>query len=246
MSVMRSANQPTRFGALALLIAAAIGGGGLAAPAPTGQAQSSPPGRFAPLVPLTGVGTAPGLTGPKAPGSPAGGSQFTPTGVPPEVARLGHTILPAASPAFFPVDGPFNWGQQGAQFGASRSGRAHEGQDMMARAGTPLLAVRDGLVIESGDGGGRGNYVAIYDAPAQRTYVYLHLLRPAAAHAGQTVRGGQLLGEVGCTGSCFGDHLHFEMRRGRSVDGAAIDPRPDLQRWLQSSDAQATLPPGAH
>jgi murein DD-endopeptidase MepM/ murein hydrolase activator NlpD len=106
--------------------------------------------------------------------------------------------------------------------------------------------VRDGIVIERGDGGGRGNYVALYDPQAHRTYVYLHLQSPAAVHAGQQVRGGQHIGELGCTGSCFGDHLHFEIRRGRSVDGASLNPLPDLQRWLESSEAQATLPPGAH
>jgi murein DD-endopeptidase MepM/ murein hydrolase activator NlpD len=169
-----------------------------------------------------------------------------PTGVPPEVSRLGAKVLGQATVAFFPVDGPFNWGQEGARFGAARSGRAHEGQDMMARAGTPLLAVRDGVVIERGEGGGRGNYVAIYDAPLDRTYVYLHLQSPASVATRQPVSGGQQLGQVGCTGSCFGDHLHFEIRRGHNVEGEAIDPLPDLQRWLKSSDASATLPPGAH
>jgi murein DD-endopeptidase MepM/ murein hydrolase activator NlpD len=243
---MTIANPRPRFRALALMATAAVVAGALSSPTPTGQAQAPPPGRFAPLVPLAGTASGPGLTGPKAPGLPAGASQFVPTGVPPEVSRLGAKVLRQASMAFFPVDGPFNWGQEGARFGAARSGRAHEGQDMMARAGTPLLAVRDGVVIERGEGGGRGNYVAIYDPPLDRTYVYLHLQSRASVATRQPVRGGQHLGEVGCTGSCFGDHLHFEIRRGHNVEGEAIDPLPDLQRWLKSSDASATLPPGAH
>jgi murein DD-endopeptidase MepM/ murein hydrolase activator NlpD len=243
---MSLANKPSRLCALALILTAALAATGLIAPTPTGHAQAPQVGRFAPLVPLAGVGAGPGLTGPKAPGMPPGGSQFVPTGVPPEVGRLGAGVLPQAAPAFFPVQGPFNWGQQGAQFGAARGARAHEGQDMMARAGTPLLAVRDAIVIERGDGGGRGNYVALYDSQAHRTYVYLHLQSPAAVHAGQRVRGGQHIGELGCTGSCFGDHLHFEIRSGRSLDGASVNPLPDLQRWLESSEAQATLPPGAN
>ncbi len=51
---------------------------------------------------------------------------------------------------------------------------------------------------------------------------------------GQPVREGQRVGELGCAGSCFGDHLHFEIRRGRSLEGAPLDPLPDLKRWAGS------------
>ena len=77
----------------------------------------------------------------------------------------------------FPVDGAFNWGQQAARFGAGRGGRSHEGQDVFARTGTPLVAVRDGVVLETGNDGGRGNYVAIYSPRGRATYVYLHMSR---------------------------------------------------------------------
>ena len=64
------------------------------------------------------------------------------------------------------LDGPFHpvvsdsidYGESGAQFGAARSGRTHEGQDMMVPTGTPLVAVADGEVVEVGTDGGRGNY----------------------------------------------------------------------------------------
>ena len=107
----------------------------------------------------------------------------------------------------------------------------HEGQDVFAPAGTPLVAVRDGLVLETGDDGGRGNYLAIWSAAARETYVYLHLLEPPEVSAGQRVRVGQRVGRVGCTGSCFGDHLHFEVRRGRTLEGQPQDPLPLLHRW---------------
>jgi murein DD-endopeptidase MepM/ murein hydrolase activator NlpD len=64
--------------------------------------------------------------------------------------------------AVFPVRGRVDWGEADGRFGAARSGHVHEGQDMFARAGTPLVAIRDGRVVEVGDDGGRGNYVAIW------------------------------------------------------------------------------------
>ena len=130
-----------------------------------------------------------------------------------------------------PVDGPVDYGESGAQFGADRGGRMHEGQDVFAPSGTPLVAVRSGIVLETGDDGGRGNYVGIYSPRARETYVYLHMLGPSLVQPGQRVRYGQRVGRLGCTGSCFGEHLHFEVRRGRSLEGAARDPRPLLLRW---------------
>jgi murein DD-endopeptidase MepM/ murein hydrolase activator NlpD len=132
--------------------------------------------------------------------------------------------------AVFPVRGSAGYGEAAARFGAARGGHRHEGQDVFAPAGTPLLAVRDGVVLETGNGGGRGNYVAIFSPVAEQTYVYLHLQAAATVREGQRVRAGRRIGRLGCTGSCFGDHLHFEIRRGRSLEGKAIDPLPLLRK----------------
>jgi murein DD-endopeptidase MepM/ murein hydrolase activator NlpD len=153
---------------------------------------------------------------------------------------------PPAPRRFFPVRAAFNWGQGAARFGADRGGRSHEGQDVMARAGSVLVAVAEGVVLETGNDGGRGNYFAMYDPRARLTYVYLHMQAPPRVGAGQAIRGGQHVGEVGCSGSCFGDHLHFEARRGRGASGAAIDPRPLLLRAAGHAGAPATLPLGQH
>jgi murein DD-endopeptidase MepM/ murein hydrolase activator NlpD len=137
----------------------------------------------------------------------------------------------AARPAaVFPLLGRPDWGEADARFGAYRGGHMHEGQDVFARAGTPLVAVRDGRVVETGDDAGRGNYVAIWSRDARSTFVYLHMLRPARHAPGDRVRMGQHVGAVGCTGSCWGDHLHFELRRGRGTTGRPHDPMPFLKR----------------
>ena len=161
-----------------------------------------------------------------------------------DVNRLALAAERAQTPRF-PVDGPFNWGQGEATYGSARSGHMHEGQDVFAVTGTPLVAVADGVVVETGDDGGRGNYLAIYDREARRTYVYLHMVAPSLVAQGKRVSAGRRVGSVGCTGSCFGEHLHFEIRRGRGTTGPSLDPLPELQRWAGVHDAQATLPPGA-
>ena len=133
--------------------------------------------------------------------------------------------------AAFPVRGNASYGEAIARFGVQRPGHVHQGQDVFAPAGTPLLAVRDSVVLETGSGDGRGNYAALYDRAERRTYVYFHMQAPASVKPGERVRAGERIGRVGCTGHCFGDHLHFEVHRGRRVSGQAIDPLPLLRRW---------------
>ena len=130
----------------------------------------------------------------------------------------------------FPVRGHADWGEAGARFGAGRGGHMHEGQDVFAPAGTPLVSLRPGKVVEKGDDGGRGNYVAIWSSSTRRTFVYLHMRRPSPLGRGDRVRAGQRIGAVGCTGSCWGDHLHLELRSGRGTTGRPGDPLPLLRK----------------
>src|ERR1700704_2219392 len=88
-----------------------------------------------------------------APLSSAQAAAGTPMGI--------AALLPPAGSTAFPVRGAVVYGEGEARFGADRGGRMHEGQDLFAPAGTPLVAVRDVKVLEAGDGGGRGNYVAL-------------------------------------------------------------------------------------
>ena len=148
----------------------------------------------------------------------------------PNWRKVADAAKPEA-PAAHPVEGAVDYGESDAMFGAQRSGHAHEGQDVFAPAGRPLLAVRDGVVLEAGSDAGRGNYVSVYSDDADETYVYFHMLSAAKVEVGERVRGGTEVGALGCTGSCYGDHLHFEVHRGEGAETPAVDPLPLLQRW---------------
>jgi murein DD-endopeptidase MepM/ murein hydrolase activator NlpD len=132
---------------------------------------------------------------------------------------------------FVPVVGKVDYGTAENAFGAARSGHMHSGHDMFAATGTPLVAVADGVVVDAGSDGGQGNYVHLYDPERKQTYIYMHMVAPAEVKTGDKVAAGEQLGGVGCTGSCSGDHLHFEIRAGESWAGEPRDPLPDLKKW---------------
>jgi Meckel syndrome type 1 protein len=132
---------------------------------------------------------------------------------------------------FVPVVGKVDYGTAENAFGAARSGHIHAGHDMFAPAGTPLVAVDDAVVVDAGSDGGQGNYVHLYDPKHNRTYVYMHMIEPTNLKAGQEVKAGEQVGGLGCTGSCSGDHLHFEIRDGKSMAAEAHDPLPELKSW---------------
>ena len=141
----------------------------------------------------------------------------------------------------FPLEGSHTFGQKDARFGAARYGHVHEGQDIFGKVGTPEVAVHDGVVVDRGknsdpDSGGRGNFLAIYSPADNHSFVYMHMLRPPRVQLGQPVHAGEVVGLLGCTGSCDGPHLHFEVRIGKASLGAetkAVDPLPYLRQWPQ-------------
>jgi murein DD-endopeptidase MepM/ murein hydrolase activator NlpD len=176
------------------------------------------------------------------PGLDAGsGRQSLASGAP---FGIGAGTAPGLAPGYvFPLIGAPDFGEADARFGASRYGHVHEGQDIFAKPGTPEVAVRDGVVVDRGrDGGrysgGRGNYVTIYSPADDRSFVYMHMLKPPLVELGDRVHAGQLLGRLGCTGSCWGPHLHFEIRVGKAAlrsKTKAIDPLPFLRQWPQAT-----------
>lgn len=131
----------------------------------------------------------------------------------------------------FPVEGPH--GSRGfiGEFGAPRvDGRTHEGFDVTAACGSPLVAVRAGRIIKKAyDPRLYGNYVVLKGEGERRTYKYSHLLRPAPVRKGKRVRAGRRLGSVGQTGNAASTpcHLHIEVR----TRGRLLDPKPLLKAW---------------
>ncbi len=132
----------------------------------------------------------------------------------------------------FPIRGPHNYGGPANRFGDDRGSHRHQGQDVFAATGTPLVAVKAGRVaFRQYQAGGAGNYVVIH-GDDRTDYVYMHLQFPGSVAAGQRVRAGQEIGRVGCTGRCSGAHLHFEMWTAHWFDGGRpFDPLPALKRW---------------
>jgi len=99
--------------------------------------------------------------------------------------------------------------------------RFHEGVDLAASAGTPIVAAADGRVVGAGWHGGYGQQVEIAHSGGLET-TYGHMSR-IAARIGQVVRKGEVIGWVGSTGLSTGPHLHFEVtRNGRPVNPMSV------------------------
>ena len=131
----------------------------------------------------------------------------------------------------FPARGRHDFGTAVNGFGG---GRGHDGQDIFAGCGTPVVAAGAGSVVEAETGGAEGNYVVIETADG-RQQAYLHLLRPGSARRGERVGAGERIGSVGQTGNAEGCRLHFELwsAPGRFTGGRAMNPRPALDRWAR-------------
>jgi len=98
----------------------------------------------------------------------------------------------------------------------------HSGIDIAAPAGTPILAMADGVVTVANStdswGGGWGYYVKIKHNDTYST-LYAHASSIAVTN-GQEVKKGQVIGFVGTTGRSTGNHLHFEVYK----DGSRVNP----------------------
>ena len=133
----------------------------------------------------------------------------------------------------FPVLGAHDFGSEGAGFGAARSGHTHQGQDVMAACGLPLLAARGGTVQYNKYEASAGNYIVIDGKGTPNDFMYAHLAEPSPLQPGETVRTGQPIGIVGNTGNSSACHLHFEIwgAPGWYEGGSPFDPLPYLERW---------------
>jgi peptidoglycan DL-endopeptidase CwlO len=121
-------------------------------------------------------------------------------------------IKPGSGGLIWPVNGPV------VSPMGMRWGRLHAGIDIAVPAGTPIRAAQSGRVVLLGWTGGYGNYTCVQHSGSLST-CYAHQSRYGTS-MGASVKQGQVIGYVGCTGHCFGDHLHFETR----INGAPVNP----------------------
>jgi hypothetical protein len=112
-------------------------------------------------------------------------------------------------------------------FGDPRDGgaRIHQGLDILAPEGTPIVSPTEAVVIRISEGARSGNYVTTAN-PGDERFVYMHLMGIADIDEGDVLDVGDLIGYVGDTGNALGGpaHLHFEIRDDRE----ATDPLPRL------------------
>lgn len=99
-----------------------------------------------------------------------------------------------------------------------RWGRMHTGIDIDGYTGQPIVSVKEGRVILASYYSGYGNAVIIDHGGGYST-LYAHMSAFNVSD-GEYVEQGKLIGYVGCSGSCTGDHVHFEVR----VNGNPDDP----------------------
>jgi len=109
-------------------------------------------------------------------------------------------------------------GKMSSRFGP-RNGRGHDGIDIPAKTGTPIVAAAAGRVIHSGGGLGDYGRVVIVKHEGNYSTVYAHNRRNRV-EKGDFVEKGEVIGEVGSSGNATGPHVHFEVRLKRKP----VDP----------------------
>ena len=134
----------------------------------------------------------------------------------------------------FPIRGPHYFGTGAAAFGG---GRGHQGQDVFAKCGTPLVAARGGVVKYKQYQSAAGYYLVVDGDNTGYDNAYMHLRAPALVNVGDHIYTGQPIGFVGDTGDADGCHLHFEVWKapGWYSGGSPIDPLPLLMAWDKTS-----------
>jgi murein DD-endopeptidase MepM/ murein hydrolase activator NlpD len=148
------------------------------------------------------------------------------------LAALARREMPVPLPV--PVEG-VRPGQLSDTWGAARSGgRRHEGIDIFAPCGTPVLSATEGVVLTVGENRLGGQVVRVF-GPGGHAHYYAHLSRFGDAREGDRVQPGDTLGYVGDTGNARGTpcHLHYGVY---SMGGGAQNPYPLLV---------GPVPPGA-
>jgi peptidoglycan LD-endopeptidase LytH len=126
----------------------------------------------------------------------------------------------------WPVQGPVT-----SPFCERRSWeRCHPGIDIGVSSGTPVHAAADGTVTLARPVSGYGNFICVTHT-VRLTSCYAHLSQ-YRTEVGEEIKRGEVVALSGCSGRCFGPHLHFEVRRGPRFGAAVVDPLPYLEGAL--------------
>jgi murein DD-endopeptidase MepM/ murein hydrolase activator NlpD len=185
---------------------------------PAAEALAAPPAAAAESVSVPAGAAAP---------VPSRGDYTVISVAPLAYAPYAHTADTFTNNPNSPVQWPFTQGVPiRTWFGAG-----HSGLDMNPGVGTPVQAIADGVVVETGNPSGTyGVYAVIeHTVEGQRvTSLYGHMQEKSLAVAvGDTVTVGQLVGQVGSSGASTGPHLHLSI----SLNGTPVDP----YAWLKQT-----------
>ena len=151
-------------------------------------------------------------------------------GVAQGMVDVGNVEAPAPV-RVFPITGPHDLERTSTNgFGG---GRGHDGQDMFAKCGTPVVASQGGKVREAGFHPAGGNYIVLTEEHTGLDAVYMHLANRPRLRTNEKVETDDRIGSVGDTGNAWGCHLHFELwtAPGWWAGGRPFDPLPRLKRW---------------
>lgn len=96
----------------------------------------------------------------------------------------------------------------------------HQGVDFKMLKGEKIYAARDGVIVQKGRARASGKTIVIRHEDGSKAY-YEHMSKYGKFKVGESVKTGEVIGYVGCTGYCTGAHLHFAIR---NPDGEVVNP----------------------